>query len=147
MPMKKRHINNGDCPKCDEIFDKDPNFHAGLRAWFKSLQSTNVDAHISCATRGEAEQNRVFKAGYSRAVWGQSAHNYGMAIDIFRQTQQGTSYDTTWFRQVVGEAVQKWNKENHEFRINWYGAPGTRYFELPHCEVMGWIGHVKKIQR
>lgn len=132
-----KHVNNGDCSKCDSLFDKFPNFHHGLRQWFKSVQLTHKDAHISEAGRGKRDQESYKKTGRSLAAWGQSAHNYNAAIDIFRQTQQGTEYDRTWFRDVIASAVG-WHNATSDFKLNWYGAKGSSFYELPHVEIANW---------
>lgn len=137
--MSNRHVNNGNCEKCDELFDLYPGFHEGLRNWFKALQKKNPDAHISCAGRGQKEQEECFKKKTSRALYGQSAHNYNVALDLFRLTHLGASWDAVWFRNVVGTAVYNANREpDRRFEIEWYGQPGSKFFELPHCEVEGW---------
>lgn len=137
-PPKIIHINNGECPKCALIFDKYPGFHQGLRDWFKDLQRCVPDAHISCAGRGRAEQEQAFKSGHSNARYGQSAHNFNCAIDLFRLTQQGLSYDVPWFRNTIAPYIYGWNKAMHSFQIEWYGANGAVYYELPHCQVQNW---------
>lgn len=134
-----RHINNGECDKCDLLFRRYANFHPGLRLWFRSLQFQNPDAHVSCAGRGMADQEAAFRAGWSRARWKKSAHNYNVALDLFRLTQFGLAYDVPWFRDIVGKAVDKHNLDTKkEFAIKWYGAPNSKFFELPHVEVDGW---------
>ena len=135
-----KHVNNGDCEKCDEIFDRYPGFHAALRSWFKTLQKKVTDAHISCAGRGYEEQEEAFQKGLSRAHYGQSAHNYNGAIDLFRLTLPGgASYDKPWFRDKVGSAVFRNNADPEaKVELNWYGKPGASFYELPHVEVQTW---------
>lgn len=138
-PVKvPKHLNTGSCEKCIALFDRYPGFHSGLRAWFQIFQVHTPDAHISCAGRGEREQTDYFKAGSSRAKYGESAHNYNAAIDVFRLTLQGLSYDQAWFRTVLWDQVKFFNKADGEFKLRWYGAPGSKYFELPHVEVEEW---------
>lgn len=133
------HINNGNCPKCDELFDKYSGFHQGLREWFKKLQKKDSTTHISCGGRGKIDQEAAFNSKTSRAHYGQSSHNYNLALDIFRLTQNGAEWKGLWFRDVVGTAVIGHNADpNKKFDLTWYGMPGSRYFELPHVEVYGW---------
>lgn len=135
-----KHVNSGNCSSCDAIFDRFGGFHSGLRAWFKALQKKDATAHVSCAGRGEKDQEAAFKAGTSRAHYGQSAHNYNLALDIFRLTQDSQlSYDRPWFRNVVQTAVIKQNIDpTRQFEIEWLGSPGSKFYELPHCEVSNW---------
>lgn len=148
---RPKHLNTGNCEKCIELFDKYPGFHPGLRGWFTGLQLCFPDAHISCAGRGKYLQELYFKQGSTRAHWMESAHNYNLAIDIFRLTPTGAEWGPTWFRNVVGAAVKAHNepdtankisailmKVGLDFKIKWYGDPDSRFFELPHCEVDGW---------
>lgn len=129
-----KHLNNGDCPKCELIFNKYPGFHEGLKAWFKDIQKNHPEAHISAAGRGKADQEEFFKKGTSNAHYGQSSHNYGLAIDIFKLHDSGAEWPKEWFTAVVRLAVITNNKDG-AFKINWYGEPGSPYYELPHCEV------------
>lgn len=134
-----KHLNTGRCFKCEAIAGKYRGLHEGLWTWFQHVQEKWPDAHLSCAGRGRVDQDRCFKAGQSRATYGQSAHNYNAAIDIFRVTQQGTNYDPTWFRNAIGNAVREHNAcPDVTFKIEWYGEEGSPFYELPHCQVAGW---------
>lgn len=134
-----RHINDGNCAKCDEILDRYPGFHPGLRTWFKALQKVSKDAHVACGGRGKADQEDAFLKGTSKAHYGKSAHNHNAALDIFRLTLTGAEWPKLWFRDVVGTAVYKHNAAPEKtFDLKWYGMPGSKYFELPHCEVDNW---------
>lgn len=127
-----KHINNGNCPKCEEIFARYKGFHIGLKDWFKKLQAAHPEAHISCAGRGEQDQEEVFRRGASKAHWTKSAHNWNAAIDLFEMGGASTTnlYERKWFDAVVAPAITK------DFK--WYGAPGASFFELPHVEVSDW---------
>lgn len=125
-----KHENSGNCIKCDEIFNKYPGFHPGLKFWFQRLQQNNKDAHISCAGRGEIEQEACFNRGTSRAHYGQSAHNYNLAIDIFQLQDAIAVWNAGWFNKVVKPTLLP--------SLEWYGMPGSRFYELPHVEIKGW---------
>lgn len=125
------HKNNGACLLCGKIFDAYPGFHTGLRAWFEKLQAKFQDAHISCAGRGELDQNNAFFDETSRARFGQSAHNYNAAIDLFCNSGDDI-YPKLWFDEVVG-----WSLPNSNM-LMWYGEEGSPYYEMPHVEVKGW---------
>lgn len=127
--MSLKHENSGKCLKCEEIFKKYPGFHAGLWFWFRRIQSDHKDAHISCAGRGQVEQEACFSRGTSKARYGESAHNYNMAVDIFQLRDGIAVWNQTWFNEVL---------KNLPLEFEWYGKPGSRFFELPHVEVKGW---------
>lgn len=134
--MKIIHINDGNCKKCDEIFDHYPNFHIALRRWFKAFQMNHSEAHISCAGRGQHDQERCFTDGSSDAAWGHSAHNYNCAIDLWvnrpieNQIPQKWMYPEAWFLAVLAPELPVW--------LTWYGVHGSPYYELPHVELSHW---------
>lgn len=125
---------HGDCPKCDEIFERYAGFHADLRMWFDAVRRTHFDAHISCAGRGKVDQQAFFHRGASNAQWTQSAHNWNAAIDV-------------WFLDPV--KINHYSLDREKFaamfasnplttELNWYGAPMSRFPELPHIEMRNW---------
>lgn len=129
------HVNNGSCISCARIFNRFPNFHPKLRAWFEKVQSLSPDAHISCAGRGRLEQEVYFEKGASKAHWKRSAHNYNCAIDIF-QLKDGTAmWSRGWFHVVVELQLDP--------DLKWYGAKDAEFQELPHVEVANWKDLVK----
>lgn len=127
-----RHQNNGSCAKCKQIFEVYPNFNRKLWSWFVNFQKDHPEAHISCAGRGMEEQEAKKASGNSNAHYGSSAHNWNAAIDLFCQIPGTDLYDEDWFKEVVGPAVP--------YFLNWYGAPGATYPELPHIEMRDWRG-------
>jgi hypothetical protein len=124
------HENNGRCLKCEEIFNKYPGFNEDLRSWFKIFQAKNKEAHISCAGRGRVDQEVARLAGKSRARYGESAHNYSAAIDVFVILPERSIYDKAWFMNVLAPEIPLF--------LNWYGKPNAPYPELPHVEIECW---------
>jgi len=125
-----KHTNNGKCQRCKQLFERFPDFSGPLRDWFERLQSSVPEAHISCAGRGKAEQELYLKQGTTRAKWGESPHNYNLAIDIFRLTQNGAEWPKDWYRtHVLGFA------ESEGFEC---GARWKSFQDWPHVEVKGW---------
>lgn len=98
------------------------------------MQKAYPDAHISCAGRGRAAQEAAFMNKRSKARFGQSAHNYNAAIDVFCNGKE--LYPVDWFEQVVGA--------NIDDRFKWYGKKGSPYYELPHVEISDWKILVKE---
>jgi len=126
-----KHTNNGKCLKCEQIVGKYPGINNYLWFWFRELQKENPEVHISCAGRGEQEQNELFQRKASKARWGQSAHNYNCAIDVFVMIPGvDTIYPKSWFETVL---MKKLNAN-----LNWYGRLGSPFYELPHIEVNNW---------
>lgn len=124
----KRHNNAGyPCPKCEQILKKYPGIDATLYNWFKFNAERVPFIHVSEAGRGRAKQEAFKKEGSSRASYGQSAHNYNMALDIFFQVNGKLSYDRSLYAKISIFP-----------EIVWYGAPGSKFPELPHFEIKGW---------
>lgn len=134
------HTNDGSCQKCEQIFDRYPNFYGELRRWFCELQALHPEAHISCAGRGQHDQEQCFVSGASDAAWGHSAHNFNCAIDIWvNEPVDGVPttkwmYPEKWFLQVLAPNLPVW--------VTWYGRHGAPFYELPHVELARWREHV-----
>lgn len=139
-----KHENNGKCDRCAQVFDRYPGFHAELRKWFESLQKDHPEAHISCAGRGADEQENLFNKRATRARYGQSAHNYNAAIDIFENGGDLKDiYEINWFKVIIGPRIPDW--------LEWYGVPGSKFYELPHVQVKDWrfkmaMGKMKPVE-
>ena len=125
------HKNTGSCDKCIEIFNKYPKFYTDLYYWFINLQKQYPEIHISCAGRGQADQDQLYFRGASRAKWKQSAHNYNAAIDVFFNIIGSKEiYPLDKFKNILQPNLPAW--------CEWYGDPNARFHELPHIEVRGW---------
>lgn len=122
------HQNNGNCPGCAKIMSRYPGFYLNLGSWFRLFQARYKEAHISCAGRGQQDQEALFMRGVTRAKWGHSAHNYNCAIDIF--VNGPTLYPVEWFKQILKPELPNW--------VTWYGESGSEFYELPHVEIRGW---------
>lgn len=132
------HPNNGNCPGCDKIFDRYIGFHDGLRKWFKEFQQKHPEAHIACAGRGEQDQEEAQLRGASKAKYGESAHNYNCAIDIFEQQgDKKNIYEEEWFIRVLAPEIPAW--------LEWYGASGAAFPELPHVQLKDWRKYALQI--
>lgn len=125
-----RHLNNGACPKCLEIINKYKGFHEGLANWFKELQAKLPEAHVSHAGRGKAEQEQYKKAGTSLAGYGESPHNYNLALDIFRIASTGKAeWQKSWYIDNIFPLVPEWIMPGGNFK---------RLKDYPHFEVKAW---------
>lgn len=126
-----KHVNNGQCDYCLSIINRYPGFNENLKSWFVEFQGKHPEMHCSSAGRCELDQEMVFAKGASNAHWGQSSHNWNCALDLFVIIKgSNTLYPQDWFTNILGPNLPKW--------IEWYGARGSKYFELPHVEVRGW---------
>ena len=141
---KIRHENSGNCDQCEKIFNRYAGFNGLLKAWFKGVQKRNPAMHISCAGRGELDQEAAVINKTSRAHWKESAHNYNCAIDLFELQGDTTNiYEREFFEKVL--------KIELEDYLTWYGAKGSEYYELPHVELKMWktllkLGKLKLVE-
>ena len=129
--QKVRHVNDGKCPKCKEILDKFPGFDEQIRKWFEDMQSRVKDCHVSYAGRGKKDQELFFKQGTSKARWGESPHNYNVAVDLFRLIVTGAEFSRQWYTDVVKPEIAK-----VDF-LEW-GGDWVRWKDFPHVELKGW---------
>lgn len=128
------HQNNGQCEYCVKLKNKFPNMNQALWSWFQLFQAKHHEFHISEAGRGYEDQERDFKARATKAHFGQSAHNYNCAIDTFIILPGRDMYDPRWYSEVLAPEIPDY--------LEWYGKPGSAFFELPHIELKTW-----KLQR
>ena len=92
---------------------------------------------MSCAGRGELDQEAVFIRKASRAKWTESSHNWNAALDLFELDGDPKDiYERRWFDQVLAPELLDW--------IVWYGRPGSSFNELPHIEIRDWHYQILK---
>lgn len=126
-----KHENNGMCLKCHEIFSKYADINLTIFDWFCDFQKLHPEVHVSEAGRGKIQQNYLFEKKATKAQFGQSAHNYNCAVDIFVLIKGANSiYPREWFYNILWPNIPD--------SLVWYGIPGSRFFELPHIELKGW---------
>jgi hypothetical protein len=132
VEVKRKHENNGSCIKCLEIMTKYYGIHEGLKFWFLDFQSKHPEGHVSEAGRGQDAQEALYRRKASKARWGESAHNYNAALDLFENGGEDKKdiYERKWFDEVLAP--------NLPSGIVWYGRPSSKFWELPHIEVAGW---------
>jgi hypothetical protein len=66
--------------------------------------------------------------GVSHAQYGESAHNFNAALDLFQQQQDGKYLlNRQWFLKVVKPALESW--------MIWYGDRDAEFYELPHVQI------------
>lgn len=124
------HENIGSCLSCAGIFNRYTSFYQPLRDWFMALQSKYPEAHISCAGRGKMDQETLFNRNATKARYGQSAHNWNAAIDLFQLKDGAYNLDVEWFDSVVVPALTP--------DLCWYGRPDAPFPERPHIEIATW---------
>lgn len=131
-----KHVNSGRCDKCLLIINTYPTFHVPLREWFFDLQTRVPDAHVAYAGRGKADQEAFFKQGTSKAHYGESPHNYNLAMDLFQLTNIGARFDMNWYQTVINPEVKKPGFLTH-------GLDWPKFKDAPHVEVAIWREMIK----
>lgn len=124
-----KHTNSPICGACEE---KLKGVDSRLVSFVEQLRGIYPDAHVCWGVRGEAEQELFKKQGTSKASFGQSPHNYGLAVDIFRLTlSNSASFDPVWYRTKLAPVVAA-NPD-----LVW-GGTFKSLVDLPHVELANW---------
>lgn len=123
--------NNFDiqCPGCLARFSKYPGFYKPLQDWFFSMRVKDSRFHCADAGRGKIDQEAYFARGASNAHFGESAHNFNVAVDTFFQVDGNYCLDSALYLSLVAGLAPE---------INWYGIPGSPFKEIPHFEWGSW---------
>ena len=122
-----------------KLEDLHPEFRLLVDPWLAACQAEHDDLIITCTLRTMEEQAVCYAQGrttpghiVTRAKPGQSAHNYGLAIDIVPIVAGKLIWDETnplW--QTIGHL-------GLDHGLVWYGAPNAPFHEDPHFEMKGW---------
>lgn len=108
-------------------------------AFLSSCVLAGLDVLVTCTFRNDAEQTALYAQGrttpghiVTNAKAGQSAHQYGLAIDIVPLVNGKPDWnggDAVW--QAVGDLGQ-------QAGLTWLGALGSTFPEKPHFELPNW---------
>jgi peptidoglycan LD-endopeptidase CwlK len=108
-------------------------------AFLGACSAANIDILVTCCYRSNEEQAALYAQGrttpghiVTNAPPGESAHNYGLALDVVpivngKPDWRGT--DPVW--QQLGALGE-------QAGLTWLGAPGSRFPEEPHMELPNW---------
>lgn len=121
--------------------DLRPEVRPLVDAFLASCASAGLDALVTCTLRSNAEQAALYAQGrtvpgkiVTKALPGQSAHNYGLAIDIVPIVNGKADWDVEhpiWPQLgQLGEAAG----------LEWAGAPDFPFHELAHFQMPNWRG-------
>lgn len=98
-----------------------------------------IPLYVHCALRSRAEQDRVFKAGHSKARYPSSAHNIGEAVDIVHGTFHWDMTRQEWaFLHALGQRSLDRVNANlpaaRKLSLRWGGSFASLY-DPAHWEV------------
>lgn len=86
-----------------------------------------------CVVRTGKEQDRLFKLGMSRAKAGQSAHNYGAAVDAIHSVKAWNLTRNQW--SIIGH-VGKEAAAQAGLKVTWGGD--WKFYDPAHWELTDW---------
>lgn len=126
------------------IEDLHPDLQGLCKKFLEEAEKNEIQVILTCTYRSNAEQDVLYQQGrttpgpiVTRARGGQSAHNFTIdgkpaakAYDIVplvcgRPMWNGTH--PSW--QTLG-------KIGMDLGLNWYGAPGSKFVEFPHFQLV-----------
>jgi len=91
--------------------------------------------------RGPERQSELKAGGYSRARWGQSAHNYGLAVDLIHGVRAWELHAREW--TVIGRlGVEVANRLN--LKVEWGGA--WEFYDPAHWQLADWKAIASEIK-
>lgn len=124
------------------LSDLSPLLRPLVDTFLESAAAAYIDVLVTCALRTQAEQAALYAQGRTApgpivtdAQAGQSAHNYGLAIDIVpivngKPDWQGS--DPVWYQLGhLGEQAG----------LEWAGR-WIHFKELPHFQMPSWRDHI-----
>jgi len=119
--------------------DLRPEVRPLVDAFLAACTAAGLDLIVTATSRTLAEQAALYAQGrtapgprVTNAPPGTSAHNYGLAIDIVPMVNgkpDWNGHDSIW--QQIGSLGQAAGLE-------WFGAPGSPYVEMPHFQLPNW---------
>lgn len=104
------------------------------QALIKKLASLQVPVFAHCVIRERDEQEAAYFRGNSKARFGQSPHNYGMAVDIIHSIKGWEIPNQSW--EIIGH-VGKEVAKAHGIKIVW-GGDFKSLWDPAHWELADW---------
>lgn len=102
-------------------------------AFQKELQRRGMPFFVHDYVRTKEEQNALHKRGISKAKWGQSPHNFGMAADI---VHFGKYWDLTKLQWDVIGLIGKEVARRCNIKVTWGGD--WNFYDPAHWELADW---------
>ena len=116
-----------------------PDFRPMVDGFLADVKSAGIDMIVTCTYRTAAEQMALYAQGrtapgliVTNAKAGQSAHNYGYAIDVVPLVNGKCCWDD---KAAVWSEIGKIGQSHG---LEWYGAPGAVFPETPHFQMPNW---------
>lgn len=103
------------------------------RLLVKRLRGMGIPMFAHCVWRGEAEQTRLYVQGRSKAAYGDSAHNYGCAVDLVHGTLAWNMTERSW---AVIAHVGKELAASKGWKLEWGGS--WKFYDPAHWQLADW---------
>jgi len=95
----------------EEINTLHPDMRGAVTIGLRNLYAEGMPVTVNQGHRGKAEQNRAFRQGFSNARYGESFHNYGVAVDVVMINENGDAD----FRGSPGFSGNPRNREQRRY--------------------------------
>lgn len=103
------------------------------RIFIRRMAKMSVPMFAHCVIRTDEEQDRLFKAGRSKARAGQSPHGEGYAVDIVHGLKAWDMDEKTWaILGHLGKEVAAANGIDIEWGGDW------AFYDPAHWQLRGW---------
>jgi D-alanyl-D-alanine carboxypeptidase. len=120
------------------IDDLAPQFRDRFVNWLAAVKVAGVDPLVTCTLRSNEEQDALYAQGRTKpgkvvtnARAGQSAHNYGLALDFVPMVGGKPIWDAKHPHWAIAGNLAP------QHGLEWAGT-WTRFREFPHIQVPNW---------
>ncbi len=121
------------------LSDLRPDFQPLAQAFVDAVSASGIDMLVTCTQRSNEEQAALYAQGRTApgaivtdAPPGESAHNYGLALDVVPLVNGKCDW------QGSHPVWQQLGALGQAAGLEWAGAPGFPFHELPHFQMPGW---------
>jgi hypothetical protein len=104
------------------------------RLLVKRMRRLDVPMFVSTLFRGRDDQESAYVLGHSKAHWGQSAHNFGCAVDVIHGVKGWGLTRQEW--SIIGH-VGKELAAQRGLKVTW-GGDWERPWDPAHWELTDW---------
>lgn len=134
--MRRREYFSAERHLGDTLFSTvgmDPRMVKFAAAFIETAQAHKIPLRLFCGYRSHAQQQTYYDIGTSKAKPGQSAHNYGLAVDIIHATEAWDLKPNQWkLLGVLGNEVAR----RQNLKVTWGGD--WKFYDPAHWEIKGW---------
>jgi hypothetical protein len=132
-PVQRATVNRG-------IFDGSEQTDCELKKWWFAFQAAaakqSIPLRVHNGYRDKAWQNRLEAEGHSNAKWGQSPHNFGLAVDIIHTTRAWVHMPAPGW-DILGALGQEVARRRG-LKLTWGGDPAFGFYDPAHWQYSDW---------